>query len=601
MSKSRMTVVTIIVLAFLFVFVACAGTVPSAPPAPTQAAPSNTEATSAPQPTASNTGEVVTLNYNMAGGEPQGIDPGVAGDYGSAVLDNQLFQGLLALDYKTSEIKPELADKWEVSQDGLTWTFHMGADVPWVHYDPATGQVEKKRNVNAHDIEYAVKRVAKPETAANWAYLLYHQIKNLFEVNTGVKGVTVDDVGVKATDDKTVVFTLEHPVGFFPYIIAMQTTRPEPPEIVDQFGDKWTEPGNIWTNGPYVLTEWIHGNKITLQKNPFYKDADKIQIERIEITLNTDLATQLSQYETNKLDTIVGLPPDDIERIKNDPTLSKQLTIQPSLGVAKVEWVNTKPPFDDVRVRQAFSAAIDRQTLVDKVTKGGEIPATTYAPPGVFGAVPPEEHVGQGYDPELAKKKFQEFLNDKKMTVDQFNATYQLTYGTTCTDFSKRVQQAIAAMWKEILGVDTKLECQESKTYIQTIKKETPVEQTYHIHSAGWNVDYPDQSDYISWYRSDAENFARRGCADPNCKTFTNNEFDKIIAQADASSDPEERKKLYHRAEEIAFGEEFAWAPIYWRTNLILTKPWLKRDFPALGIPNFKDWTLDWNAKKAAQ
>jgi oligopeptide transport system substrate-binding protein len=252
-------------------------------------------------------------------------------------------------------------------------------------------------------------------------------------------------------------------------------------------------------------------------------------------------------------------------------------------------------------VRQAFSAAIDRQTIVDSVTRGGEIPATTYAPPGIFGAVPPEENVGQGYDPELAKAKLQEFLDEKGMTIDQFNQTYRITYGTTCTDFTRRIQQAIAAMFKETLGVDTDLQCQEGQAFTQTIKKETPVEQTYHIHSAGWNVDYPDQSNYVSWYHCEGENFARRGCADANCTSCQDTEFDRVIEQADSSSDAEERQRLYYRAEEILFEEEFAWAPVYWRTDLILTKPWLTRDFPPMRRPNFQAWTIDWAAKQAAR
>jgi len=456
-------------------------------------------------------------------------------------------------------------------------------------------------NITAHDVEYAVKRVADPATGANWAYLLYHIVLNLFEVNTGVAGFTVDDVGVKALDDSTVQFTLEHPAGYFPYMIALQTTRPVPHEPIEKYGDRWVEPGFIWTSGPYMLTNWIHGGSMTFQKNPYYEGADKIQIERIEMAMVSDLATQLALYETNQLDTITGLPPDEIERVKNDPVLSQQLTIRPSLGVEKVEWVNTKPPFDDVRVRQAFSAAIDRETIVKTVTKGGEIPATTYAPPGIFGAVPPEEKVGQGYDPELARAKLQEFLDEKGMTIEQFNETYKITYGTTCTEFAQRLQQAIAAMWKQVLGVEVTLECQEWPVYVQTCMKDTPVEETFHIHRMGWSVDYPDQSNYISWYRCDGENMARRGCADPNCQTCLDTEFDRVIAQADASSDPEERKRLYRRAEEIAFGEEFAWAPIYWRTDLILTKPWLHRDFPPLRRPNFKDWTIDWEAKLAAR
>ncbi|WP_342833359.1 peptide ABC transporter substrate-binding protein [Candidatus Hadarchaeum sp.] len=536
----------------------------------------------------------VTLRYNL-GSVPQSLDPGVGGDWVSAVLHEQLFRGLLFIDPKSpsSEVKPDLAISWEVSEDGLIWTFRMRDDVHWVCYDPSSHIVAKKRPVNAYDIEYAVKRVADPATGANWAFLLYHIIRNFYEVNVGVPGFTIDDVGVKALDSTTVQFILEKPAAYFTYIIALQTTRPVPREPIEIYGDKWVEPGKIWTNGPYLLDEYRMGDKLVLVKNPFYENADQVQIERLNLFMITSLSTQLALYEANALDSIEGLPPDEIDRIKQDPVLSKQLRIMPNLSVQKVEFVNTKPPFDDPRVRQAFSAAIDRETLCEKVLRGGQMPATTYAPPGIFGAVPPEMGVGQGYDPALAKAKLQEYLDEKGMTLEDFNRAYKITFGCSATELNRRIQQAIAAMWKEVLGIEVILESQEWTVYVQTCMKFTPVEETFHIHLIGWSVDYPDQSNYISWYKCDHENMARRGCADPNCQSCRDTEFDRIIAEADACLDPTRRQQLYWRAEQILFEEEFAFAPIYWGTSLILTKPWLQRDFPPLRKPNFKDWRID--------
>ncbi|MBN1580487.1 MAG: hypothetical protein JXA89_07270, partial [Anaerolineae bacterium] len=209
--------------------------------------------------------DVVTLSWNL-GAEPPQVDPALSTDTTSVQVDEMLFLGLTDFDDETSEVIPELATEWSVSSDGLVWTFKMRNDVPWVQYDPGTKEATivtddegNPRMVNAHDVEYAVKRTIDPKTASDYAYVLYI-IKNAMAVNTAEEE-DLDTVGVKAVDDFTVEFTLENPAGYFPGIASMWVARPVYAPAIDEWGARWVEPGYIVTNGPYLMDEWVHFDK----------------------------------------------------------------------------------------------------------------------------------------------------------------------------------------------------------------------------------------------------------------------------------------------------------------------------------------------------
>ena len=537
----------------------------------------------------------VTLNFNL-GTEPPTADPGLATDTTSVFVDKQLFMGLTAFDAKTAAVIPDLATSWEVSDDGLTWTFHMRDDVPWVFYNPATGEVEEQRIVDAHDVEYGVKRTINPDTASDYAYVLYI-IKNAQPVNEGEEGVTLDDVGVTAVDDFTVEFTLETPAGYFPAIAGMWVARPVPQEVIEDKGDRWTEPGFIWTNGPYVMTEWVHGASMRMERNPLWPDwgqADAGNVEVLDFVMITEASTSFALYENNELDT-AGVPLPEMDRVKADPVLSKELLIAPRLCTYYYGFTNTKPPFDNVHVRKAFSMAIDRQTLIDTVLKGGQIPATSFAPPGIFGAPPPGE-VGLGFDPEAAKAELAEAGYPNGEGFPEVTLMHNTSEGHA------RIAAAIQSMWKEILNVDVKVENQEWKVYLQTLKKTTPIEDMPHIWRLGWCADYPDENNWVyEVFNSDAgANRLRRNCLDPNCTETTTSKFDELTKQAQVESDPAKRTELYREAERILSEEEAAVAFIYHYTQVNVTKPWLDRTFAALGGQPVWMWSIDWAAKAAA-
>jgi oligopeptide transport system substrate-binding protein len=370
----------------------------------------------------------------------------------------------------------------------------------------------------------------------------------------------------------------------------MWVAYPQPEWAIDEWGDKWTEAGLIVTNGPYVMESWIHGGELNLVKNPLWVDADSVQIERIEGVMITEASTAFAMYENNELDT-TGVPLPEMDRVKADPVLSADFYSAPAVCTYYYGFTNTKPPFDDVRVRKAFSMAIDRQSLIDNVTKGGQIPATTFAPPGIFGAPEPGT-LGLGFDAAAAAASLQEYLDENGMTIDDFNAMGIILMHNT-SEGHANIAAAIQQMWSDTLGVEVTVENQEWAVYLDTIQPDTPLEDMPHVWRLGWCADYPDENNWVHevFNADEGANRLRR----------TPGEFDELTAAAGQSQDPAERAALYAQAEDILAAVEAAYAPIYHYTTVAVTKPWLTRDYPPLGADNWYEWTIDWDAKLEAQ
>jgi oligopeptide transport system substrate-binding protein len=551
----------------------------------------------------------VTLNYNFAA-EPPSLDPSLATDTTSIAVVGNIFVGLTLIDSITNEPLPYLATEWETGTDAegfQTWTFKLRDDIPWVNFNPATGETTQAvdadgnpRFVNANDVVYGVKRTLTPDTGSDYSYVLYI-IKNAQAFNNAEEGVTVDDVGVVALDDYTVQFTLQNPAGYFPSIASMWVAMPMPQWAIEDetYGSKWTEAGLIVTNGPYVVEEWIHGGSLVLVKNPLWINAADVQIERIEGLMIIEESTEFALYENNELDTS-AVPLPEMDRVKTDPVLSAEYYQAPQACTYYYGFTNTKPPFDDVRVRRAFSQAIDRQSLIDNVLKGGQIPATSFAPPGIFGAPPPGE-VGLGTDPAAAKAALDEYLAEKGMTLDDFNAM-GITLMHNTSEAHARIAAAVQQMWKDTLGVDVQVENQEWGVYLDTVDNQTPIADMPHIWRLGWCADYPDENNWVHevFNATAGDNNLRRNCSDAVCTETTNSEFDELTYQAQAESDPAVRAELYREAERILAEEETAYAPMYHYTFNRVTKPWLIRNYPSVAPLDFFNWKIDWEAKLAA-
>ena len=542
--------------------------------------------------------EPVTLNWNL-GTEPPTLDPSLATDTTSVDLTENLWIGLTIFNPVTNEVEPYLATTWDVGEDAdgnQTWTFHLRDDVPWVKYDPVTGETTQEvdadgnpRFVNANDAAYGVKRTVDPATGSDYAYVTY-SIKNAAAINGGDEELTIDDLGVKVIDDYTLEFTLEYPAGYFEGISTMWIVKPQPAWAIEEWGDKWTEAGLVVTSGPYALASWIHGGEIQLVKNPLWINADDVQIEVVDMIMIVEASTAFALYENSELDT-TGVPLPEMDRVKADPVLSEELVIAPDSCTYYYGFTNNKAPLDDVRVRRAFSQAIDRQSLADNVLKGGQIPATSFAPPGIFGAPAPGT-VGFGFDADAAAASLQEYLDEKGMTIADFNALDVVMMHNT-SEGHARIAAAVQQMWADALGVEVRVENQEWAVYLDTLKNTTPLADMPHIWRLGWCADYPDENNWVhEVFNVDAgANRLRRESGD----------FDALTAAAGVESDPAKRLAMYLEAETLLTETETAFAPIYHYTIVQVTKPWLTRNYPVIGGNDFFNWTIDADAKSAAQ
>jgi oligopeptide transport system substrate-binding protein len=514
-----------------------------------------------------------SINLNFAT-EPPTMDPGLATDTTSVDCVNMLFMGLTKLDIETVEPKAWLATEWSVSADGLVWTFKMRKDVSWIRWDPATQKAEKKRNVVAGDIVYGVRRVANPETASDYAYVDYI-IKNVQAVNTG-ESTDLESIGVRAVDDYTVEFTLTQPAGYFPAIAGMWTNNPVPREPIEEFGDKWTEPGNVWTCGPAVLDVWEHENKVVMKKSTNWFDAKNVKIDTYNWAIVNDDATAMAMYENGELD-VTPPPLADMDRVKADATLSKELYIGPGTCTYYYGFNTSKPPLDNVKVRQALSYGINRQKLVDTVLKGGQKPADAFACPGVFGT-PTGDAKWKGINFDAAKGKA--LLAEAGYPDGKGLPEITLMFNTSAGH--QRIAEFIQQSWKENLGIEVKLANQEWAVYLKTVNTDAP-----QIYRMGWCLDYPDENNWV------LENFhTTKSLNNPKWSGPNAAEFDRLTEEAALSSDPAKRKELYFKAEELLTVTDAVIAPIYFYTSVVMTKPYVDRTYSKAGHQEFWYWKV---------
>ena len=551
------------------------------------------------------------------GYDPLSLDPSLATDSVSTDVIQNLFLGLTSFDGQ-GNVEPEIVRDWDVSEDGLVYTFNMRDDVRWVSYTPSGGVVEIGP-VTADDIVYGVKRACNPDMKADetYAYVDYI-IKGCEDWNTADAAALsteelqalADTVGITAVDSYTVQFELTTPAAYFPAIAGMPVNRPQPRATIDQYGDTWTEAGKIVTNGPYYLASWFHNDSLILEKNPYwYGWADALgNIDRVELPIITDPSTALAQYAAGELDTTT-VPLPEIERVRNDSLLGNELTITPDACTYYYGFTAIKPPVDNVLVRKALSAVIDRKSLVENVLKGGQIPANTFAPSMIFGNAAEDTDIapwalteaqgGTGYAAavELAKS----WLAEAGYPNGEGFPPISIVYNTS--DANAQIAQAIQTMWRETLGIEVNVETQEWRGYLDTIGGDTPLEERSHVYRMAWCAfGYADENSWVhEVFNSDAgynDNSWEAVATAPLGPDGAS--FNELTQSATLSQNPEERKALYRAAEKILTEDGAGIAPIYYYAVANVTKPYLKRTFFSVDGQRFETWVLDEAAKMDA-
>lgn len=552
-------------------------------------------------PDAASETERIRLDLHTRG-DPPSLDPALATDTTSHFFINQMFIGLTTFD-EEANVVPSLATAWEVSDDGLEWTFHLRDDVRWVQRDPKSGEFEDLGPVTAQDVVYGVTRTLDPRTGSSYAYVAY-MIAGAEALNTAEPDAEnfeelLANLGVSAPDETTVVFTLTNAAAYFPAITGMRMLFPQPQAAIEQVGEQWTEPGAIVTNGPYTLAEWTHGASLLLEKNPLWIEADEVQIELIGGPIIEQASTAMALYENNELDLIAD-PPGwepplaDMDRLRTDPELSQQYFTAPRLCTDFIGFVHTKPPFDDPLVRKAFAAAIDRVNIVENVTKGGQLPAHSFAPPGIFGNVTEDLSIGD----YLLESDYAEQVAQARTWLAE--AGYpegeglDIVLGHDTAEGQTQLGQAVQAMWQEAFpeAVIT-IESQEWGVYLDTLMPGSPDEEKPHTFRLGWCSDYPDQNDWLPLFNS------QNGM---NIFKYASPEFDDLVKTAAFEPDPAKRVELYHEAEELIINQDVVMAPLNYYTFNRLYKPWLtKVVISPVGADPVAEWEIDWEAKQAAR
>jgi oligopeptide transport system substrate-binding protein len=508
-------------------------------------------------------GEIVV----NVGSEPKSIDPTLNNAVDGAIYIIHTFEGLMKLD-KNGVVQPGMAKSYKMSEDGTVFTFTL-RDAKWSDGEP----------VKAQDFVYSWKRALDPEVGAEYSYQLYY-IKNGEAINSG--GMNPEKLGVKAINDKTLEVTLESPTAYFLELTTFPTLFPLRQDIVDGNKEDWaTKPETYVGNGPFVLKEWSHDSEIIMEKNENYYAANTIKPSSIRFALMGDDNAVLASFKNGELMFADSVPPAEIPKLKEEGSLR----IDPQLGTYFYCFNTKKAPFDDARVRKAFSLAIDRQYIVENVTKGNQIPAGAYVPSGIpdIKSDPDFRKAGKDYYDPMSAAYEKNVTEAKKLLAD---AGYpngngfpqvELMYNTEGSHLP--IAEAVQEMWKKNLGVTVKLTGQEWKVFQQT-----RTDGNFQIARHGWLGDYVDPMTFLDmWTSNSGQNDAR----------WKNTEFDKQVAIAKSSGKREERIKAMHQAEDLLM-EDAAVAPVYYYTDLYLISENLKGFYSSpLGFKYFMYCTVE--------
>ncbi len=499
---------------------------------------------STPQPTTSGVPATPaieqTLVINM-GEDVKTLDPALnsALNAGSVIMNT--FEGLMKTDANNKAI-PGIAEKYEVSADGMVYTFHL-RDAKW-----SDGQA-----VTAGDFEYSWKRALSPELASEYSFQLYY-LKNgeaYFE-GTG----SADAVGVKAIDEKTLQVTLESPTPYFLELTSFYTYFPVRKDMVEKNLETWgSDPTTAIGNGPFKLQEYKTGSELVLVKNQAYYNADAVKLEKITMLMINDTATALTAYESNEVDVLDELPNQEIPNLmaSNDEFL-----VLPYLANYYYLFNTKEKPFDDVRVRKALSLAVDRRALVDTILKDGSTPASGFLPYGLKDSNGEDfrEKNGNFYiDPEKADlEQAKKLLADAGYPDGKGFPKVQLLYNTSSTH--KTIAEAIQEMWKKNLGIDLEMTNMEWAVFQSTLS-----EGKFQVAKANWFGDYVDPMTFLDLWTSDSGK-SYTGWASPA--------YDEAIANAKKMSGTERDQNLY-KAEALLM-EDASVMPLYYYVDTMMVK-----------------------------
>jgi oligopeptide transport system substrate-binding protein len=465
--------------------------------------------------------------------EPPTLDWSLATDGVSFNVLTNIMEGLTQYNERLEPI-PAIAKRWEFSEGGRVITFYLRDDVRWTDGQPVT----------ARQFEYSWKRLLNPNTASQYAYFLF-DVENATEYNAG-KIKDADQVGVKALSPTVLQVRLKRPVIYFPSLTTFMVTFPQRRDVIEKYGDHWTDPEHIVTNGPFTLDQWDHEYKLILQSNPNYYDAQPA-LDRIIMYVVRNPTTELTLYETGELD-MAELPPVAIPHYKTHAEY-KNL---PLLRGYYYGFNVTKAPFNDARVRRALSHAINR-SQIPVILKGGQLPTASWIPKGMFGYNP---KIGPAFDPEKART----LLAEAGYSSGEKFPSFSIAYNTDPTH--RLIAQFVQAQWKEHLQLEVSLEDQEWKVYLKKLDVDPPP-----VFRLGWGADFPDPDNFMNLFISTSGN---------NRLRWNNERYDRLIGQGAAEQNLETRQAIYDEAQTLLTETDSAIISLFVAAQNVLVKPYVQ-------------------------
>jgi hypothetical protein len=514
-------------------------------------------------------GKILTIEL---GPEVESIDPALNTTNDGANYLTYLFANLLRVD-KEGKVAPSLAEKYEVSDDGLTWTFHLRDGLKW----------SDGSDLTANDFVYSWQRMIDPEVAAPYAEITLGMLEG-YEEAIGLPDAdgnpTIDPdvtkLGVEATDDKTLVVHMSSPTPYFDKLATFPALSPVKKDVVEANPDGWTlDPKTYISSGPFKLTEWKSGSYLMLEKNENYWNKDAVKLDGIKCLLMQDQNAAFSAYESGDALMIKDIPTQEITTLQK----RSDYHLDPQLGTYFIDLNNTLDEFKDARVRQAFSLALDRKYISETITAGTYTPASGFVSAGTSdwdgslwsdNITDPSVYINvDDFSGNLAKAK--ELLAEAGHPNGEGLPT--LTYSTNDSAYHKKIAEYLQQAWKE-LGVNVEVNIVEWKSF-------TPQRRSgnYQIARDGWVMDYNDPSNILQLTQTGNGN---------NSSKYSNPEYDALLEKAAKEVDPQTRFGYFHQAEEMLM-RDMGVTPLLYYNEMYLQSDKVKDSYhTADGIYHFE-------------
>jgi len=477
------------------------------------------------------------------GQEPQTLDPHLAEGLPSAHILRDLFEGLTG-ESPEGRIIPGAAIRWNISRDGKTYTFYLRRDALWSNGDPVT----------AEDFVYGLRRSADPATASKYAQVLL-PIENAAEVLSG--DLPTSELGVTAMDDFTLQIRMRDPTPYFLALLSHSSTYPVHRASLLEHGSAFSRPGNLVSNGAYVLSEWVIRSRIVLVKNPYYWDADNVILEKVVYYPFEDQSTALKRFRAGKLQWTSEVPNNQFKWLQEH--YPDELVISPWLGSYFFGFNLEREPFiENPELRLALLLALDRDLLTEKVTQFGELPSYTLVPPGIRDYVSPVPEWAEWTQAEREAEARR--LYAAAGYSEENPLKFEIRY--TAGENNKKMALAASSLWKQVLGVQATLLNEEYKVFLQNRERKILTQ----VFQAGWISDYADPYSFLNLFRS---GYGR------NYYGYSNSLYDALLDQVAAERIPSRRRRLMFETESLLLAD-VPFIPLYTYVTKRMVNPRLK-------------------------